>query len=298
MSSTELIPRLPSPVSEVSNELLSGADVRLWLKRDDLIHSEVPGNKWRKLRGNVAQALHESADTLVTFGGAYSNHLRAVAAMGRYCGLSTVGIVRGEPHDELNPSLSEAVANGMRLSYLDRETYRRKHTDDVLAPLRAQYPHGYVIPEGGSNRLAVAGCADIVTELNTQVDADVICTPVGSGGTVAGIACGLDPGQRALGYSVLRSRGYLHREVAELITSAEASAGEWDINEEFAFGGFAKRDARLDDFIAWFDRRHRLRLEWVYVAKMLYGIHHMAQRGDFVPGTRIAAVVTGPATLW
>ena len=289
-----LSPQIPSAVTELTNEVLRRSDVRLWLKRDDLIHPLVPGNKWRKLRLNIAQARNTGADTLVTFGGAYSNHLRAVAAVGKHCGFATVGIVRGERHAQLNPSLRVAADHDMSLSYMDRRTYRLKHTAEVLDPLRAKYPSAYFIPEGGSNDLAVTGCADIVEELNKQVRTDVICTPVGSGGTLAGIAAALAPRQRALGYSVLKSRGYLHGEVAGLIDAIGMVPGAWDINEEFVFGGFAKRNRDLDDFIAWFASRHELELEWVYVAKMLYGIHAMAQRGDFEAGTRIAAIVTGP----
>ncbi|MGH8886954.1 MAG: 1-aminocyclopropane-1-carboxylate deaminase/D-cysteine desulfhydrase [Egibacteraceae bacterium] len=284
--------RLPSPVTELRDDRLDRHGVHLWLKRDDLIHPEVSGNKWRKLKYNLAAAAEQGHDTLLTFGGAYSNHVPATAAAGHYLGFSTIGVIRGEEHLPLNPSLAAAVSWGMRLTYMDRATYRAKSTPKVIALLRRQWGELYLVPEGGRNELAVRGCAELPGEID--IGFDVICCPCGTGGTLAGIAGGLKPGQRALGFSALKGGQFLVGEVERLQRQAFGSRlGDWSIECGFHFGGFAKSSPKLDEFIADFAARHGLRLDWVYVAKMMYGIFALADRAAFEPGTRIVAVITG-----
>jgi 1-aminocyclopropane-1-carboxylate deaminase len=284
--------RLPSPVETLDDDRLTRRGVRLYLKRDDLIHPEIPGNKWRKLKYNLAAASDLGHDTLLTFGGAYSNHIRATAAAGRYFGFSTIGVIRGEEHLPLNPSLAYAVSRGMRLTYLDRAAYRRKNDPEIVAALRQQFGDFYLLPEGGSNDLAVRGCAEIPQEIDR--DFDVICCPCGTGGTLAGIAAGLRAGQRAIGFSALKGGQFLAGEVDELQQQASGSnSGNWTIELEFHFGGFARKTAELQAFIDTFEQRHGLVLDWVYVAKMIYGIFALAERGVLAPGTRVVAVITG-----
>ncbi|WP_230687333.1 1-aminocyclopropane-1-carboxylate deaminase/D-cysteine desulfhydrase [Catellatospora vulcania] len=276
------------------DERLDRAGVTMLLVRDDLMDPELPGNKWRKLKYNLVAAREQGYGTLLTFGGAYSNHLRAVAAAGRRHGLRTVGIVRGEQHLPLNPSLAYAAAQGMTLSYLDRETYRRKHTDPVLAELKQVWGDCYVIPEGGSNALAVRGCAELPAEIDAEFD--VLCCPVGTGGTLAGLAGGLTGDRRALGVAVLKGAGFLTDEVTELQRQAfGAPTANWRIDLDHHFGGYAKRTAELDAFVADFHRRHSLALDPVYTGKMLAALFDLAARGEFAPGTRLAAVITGVA---
>lgn len=219
---------LPSPLAELHDERLARAGVRLWLKRDDLIHPELPGNKWRKLRDNLTEARRRGHHTLLTFGGAYSNHIRATAAAGFYCGFATVGVIRGEEHPELNPSLRAATDRGMRLTYLDRATYRRWREPRVVEDLRVRFGDFYLIPEGGSNHLAVRGCADLVDEID--IGYDVICCAVGTGGTLAGIAGALTPRRRAIGFAALRGGGFLTGEVEALQHRAYGHRrGSWHI---------------------------------------------------------------------
>lgn len=194
--------RLPTPAQELVDPRIDERGMRLLLKRDDLIDPTVPGNKWRKLEHNLLAAEEQGRTTLLTFGGAYSNHIRAVAGVGRACGFRTVGVIRGDRTEPLNWSLSYAASQGMQLTYLDRETYRHKHEPEVLDGLRERFGDVYVLPEGGSNALAVQGCAELPAEITAEFD--VICCPCGTGGTLAGIAAGLPPGQRVLGFSVLR----------------------------------------------------------------------------------------------
>jgi 1-aminocyclopropane-1-carboxylate deaminase len=284
--------RLPSPLQEVADDRLDRAGVRLYLKRDDLISRELPGNKWRKLSGNLEAARRQGHRVLLTFGGAYSNHVRATAAAGRLFGFSTIGVIRGEEHLPLNPSLSYAVAQGMRLAYLDRATYRAKTDPEVVAALRDRFGDFYLIPEGGSNALAAQGCTQIPAEITEPFD--VICCPCGTGGTLAGIAAGLGEGQQALGFPVLKGGQFLTGVVEALQAAAfGAGSGNWAIDDRFHFGGYARRRPELDRFIADFRARHGLTLDWVYVAKMMYGIYARAAEGSFAPGASIVAVITG-----
>jgi 1-aminocyclopropane-1-carboxylate deaminase len=277
---------------ELRDERLTSYGVRLLLKRDDLIHPDVPGNKWRKLKYNLVEAVDYGHDTLLTFGGAYSNHIAATAAAGAICGLATVGVIRGEQHLPLNPVLSAAVANGMQLTYLDRTSYRAKNSPDILNQLRHDWGTFYLLPEGGSNELAVRGCGELPRELNHGFD--VIACAVGTGGTLAGIAAGLEPTQVALGFSALRGGAFLSRDVAELQRRTFGKeSGNWRIEADFHFGGFAKKTPELDAFIKDFKERHGLTLDWVYVAKMMFGIFALIERNSFRSGTRIVAVITG-----
>ncbi|GAA1718752.1 pyridoxal-phosphate dependent enzyme [Fodinicola feengrottensis] len=273
-------------MKELSDARMADAGLRLLVKRDDLIHPEMPGNKWRKLKYNLAFARSSGATTLLTFGGAYSNHLGATAAAGAYFGFGTIGVVRGEEHLPLNPHLRAAVEHGMRLTYMDRKTYREKTRATVIDALHCEFGQFYLLPEGGSNALAVRGCAELPAEI--EEDFDVICCACGTGGTLAGIAAGLPPGRRALGFSVLKGGQFLDAAVREL---QSGDSGNWRIETEFHFGGFAKRTAELDGFIDDFERQHGIRLEWVYEAKMMYGIFALAQRGECKPGTTIVAVI-------
>jgi 1-aminocyclopropane-1-carboxylate deaminase len=283
---------IPSPLEELRDDRLARAGIRLALKRDDLINPDVPGNKWRKLKYNLAEAQRLGHRTLLTFGGAYSNHLRATAAAGEYFGFATIGVIRGEEHLPLNDSLAYAVRRGMRLTYLDRGTYRHKHDPAVIARLRQEFGSFYLVPEGGSNGLGVRGCAEIPAEIPD--DFNVICCPCGTGGTLAGIALGLRPGRRAVGFSVLKNGGFLADEVIRLQQEAAGrDVGCWNIELGFHFGGYAKTTPELAAFIADFKQRHGLLLDRVYVAKMMYGVIDFARKGRFASGSTVIAVITG-----
>lgn len=284
--------RLPSPLQELRDERLARAGVRVLLKRDDLISPDIGGNKWRKLACNLPAAREQGHDLLLTFGGAYSNHIRATAAAGYHFGFGTVGVIRGEEHLPLNPVLAYAAGHGMRLTYLDRAAYRDKTSPAVISSLRQAFGSFYLLPEGGSNELAARGCGKIPAEITRPFD--VICCPCGTGGTLAGIAQGLGEGQRALGFCVLKGGEFLAGQVAELQTRAfGAPSGNWDIEHGFHFGGFARRRPSLDQFIADFAQRHGLELNWVYTAKMMYGIYALAGQAALPPGSTVVAVITG-----
>lgn len=289
-----LHPRLPSPVQELSDDRFARRGLRLLLKRDDLIHPELIGNKWRKLAPNLAAA---AGRTVVTFGGAYSNHLRATAAAGRLLGLPTVGVVRGQELADrpLNPSLARCAADGMRLHFVDRSTYRRKSEPDTLARVlhAAGAEDAYVVPEGGSNALAVRGCRALGEELRGHGGIDVATLACGTGGTFAGLAAGLAPDQRALGIPVLKG-GFLATDIQALQQRAFGGPrGHWRLDDRFHFGGYARTTPELDAFAEDFENRHGLPVERLYVAKLLYGLVALADEGAFPRGTTLAAVVTG-----
>lgn len=287
--------RLPSPMADVEDDRLARHGVRLRLKRDDLIHPEIPGNKWRKLRLNLVAAKDAGHDTLLTFGGAYSNHLRATAAAGKLLGFATIGVVRGDElaGRPLNASLAQAAADGMRLRFVDRAAYRRKNDPEMLADLAGRFGRFHLLPEGGSNAAAALGCADLGRELRGH--ADVVAVACGTGGTLAGLAAGLDPvGQRAVGFPVLKGGDFLAGDVERLQREAFGGRrGEWRLDSRFHCGGYARTNPGLLEFAEDFTVRHGLAPDPAYVAKMLYGVYTLAAEGAFAPGTRIAAVITG-----
>ncbi|MFE0171615.1 1-aminocyclopropane-1-carboxylate deaminase/D-cysteine desulfhydrase [Streptomyces sp. NPDC059002] len=294
-----LRPLLPSPLQPVEDDRFTRHGVRLRLKRDDLIHPDLPGNKYRKLALNLAAATDAGHDTLLTFGGAYSNHLRATAAAGRLLGLATIGVVRGNELAErpLNPSLTRCTADGMRLHFVDRATYRRKHEPETLAALlrAADAPGAYVIPEGGSNSLAVRGCTALGDELREHTD--VAAVACGTGGTLAGLAAGLGPDRRALGIPVLKG-GFLGPDIQALQHGAFGTpTANWHLDDRFHCGGYARTTPELLAFADDFEDRHGhalgLSVERLYVAKLLYALTVLSEEGAFPPGTRLTAVITG-----
>ncbi|WLQ36206.1 pyridoxal-phosphate dependent enzyme [Streptomyces castrisilvae] len=287
---SRLRPVLPSPVRQVEDERFTRHGVTLLLKRDDLIHPDLPGNKWRKLAPNLLAA---AGRPVLTFGGAYSNHLRATAAAGRLLGFRTIGVVRGDElaHRPLNPSLARCAADGMRLHFVDRRTYRAKTDPVVLAGLLDVHGECEIVPEGGSNALAARGCAALGHELRGV--ADVAAVACGTGGSLAGLAAGLGPGQRALGVPVLRG-GFLGDAVRELQQEAFGGpAGDWWLDERFHFGGYARTTPALHAFAQDFEDRHGLPVERLYVAKMLHALTVLAEEGAFPAGSTVAAVITG-----
>ncbi|MCK9896540.1 1-aminocyclopropane-1-carboxylate deaminase/D-cysteine desulfhydrase [Frankia sp. AgB32] len=289
--------RLPSPLVETVDDRLAARGVRLLLKRDDLIHPDIPGNKWRKLGPNLARARQLGQHTVLTFGGAYSNHVRALAAAGSLLGLRTVGVIRGEEHRPLNPVLRFAADAGMRLTYLDRASYRAVRAGTgaaVLAGLTAEFGPFHLLPEGGSNTLGVRGCAGLPAELDQ--DFDVLCCSCGTGGTLAGLAAGLAPGRRALGVTVLRGAAFLDADVARLQQAAfGVNSGNWTLTHDFHAGGYARTTPELTRFLADFHDRHGLALDAVYEGKLLHGLFSLVAAGAFAPGETLVAVVNALA---
>lgn len=250
------------------------------------------GNKWHKLKHNLAEARKQGKDTILTFGGAYSNHIYAVAAAGRIFNFNTIGIIRGEEHLPLNPTLSFAKENGMMFYYLDRTTYRKKNSSEIINQLQNIFGDFYLIPEGGTNELAVKGCSDIAKSIN--IPFDYICSPCGTGGTLAGLISSLNGNQFALGFAVLKGASFLIENVNKLLEdSGNTSFRNWEINLDYHFGGYAKMNSELKDFTDKFSSLTKIPIEPIYTGKMFFGIYDLAAKGYFAKGDRIIAIHTG-----
>jgi len=264
----------------------------LYIKREDLADTYLGGNKWRKLKYNLIAAREQHKTTLLTFGGAWSNHIAATAAAGKRFGFNTIGVIRGNAHDKLNPTLQFARDCGMHLEYADRVTYRNKTSAAFIKQLHQRYGDFYLLPEGGSNQLALKGCAEIVTDIETAFD--VITVACGTGATLAGIVNALQPDQHAIGFAVLKGADFLNRDVGQMLTdSGMPSTQNWHIEYNYHFGGYARTSLELFAFIRKFRSDFGIELDAVYTGKMFFGLFDLINKGKFDRSTRIVAVHTG-----
>lgn len=276
--------------------------VRLLLWRDDLANPDLPGNKARKLKYNLLQAKAEGHTRLLTFGGAYSNHLAAVAAAGRLYNFQTTGLVRGEAHQPLNPTLARCAAAGMALHYLDRGTYRRRAEPAFLHDLQQRYGPAYLLPEGGTNALALRGVAELIGELRQHVAFDAVAVAAGTGGTLAGLALGLAEASypaSAIGVAALKGADFLRAEVDSLtLAAAGRQLSNYELHTGYHFGGYAKLPAELRAFIRGFEREFGVLLDPIYTSKLLFGVLDLIAHGHFAPGSTLVAVHTGGLQAW
>lgn len=278
------------PVVPINNALLDQQAVSLYLKREDLIHPYISGNKWRKLKYNLLEALSDQRSTLLTFGGAFSNHIAAVAEAGYLLDLKTIGIIRGEAPKSLNATLQKASDQGMRLEFIDRTLYRDKA--QAIQQIKYNPEQTYVIPEGGTNNLALWGCAEIVLDHQFERPIDYWCATCGTGGTAAGIITALEPGQRFMGFSILKG-GFMRDTVNDLLTNAACEAYNWSINEDYHFGGYAKFKPELIEFINAFKKDYGIALDPIYTGKMVFGVFDLIKKGYFPKGSTVMMVHTG-----
>ncbi len=265
--------------------------VEIYLQREELIHPFVNGNKYYKLKYNLQKAKEENFETLLTFGGAYSNHIYAVSAAAKLFGFNSIGIIRGEEYKPLNPTLQFAVNNGMKLHYVNRTIYRKRTDSKFREEIAEQFGEVYIIPEGGTNELALKGAAEILN--NISIDYDFVCSPVGSGGTLAGLICGLKDGKQAIGFSALKGAEYLFETVKQLLPPSIKQCNNWIINTNYHFGGFAKIDQELIEFMEWFKTENYITLDPLYTGKMMYGINDLLKRKYFPNGSKLIAIHTG-----
>lgn len=262
--------------------------VELFLKREDRIHPFISGNKYRKLKYNLQEALKQDVSTLLTFGGAFSNHIAAVAAVGKELGLKTIGVIRGEELENKiaeNPTLSFAEKNGMQFKFVDRNVYRAKHSEGFINQLRKSFGQFYLIPEGGTNALAVKGCEEILT--NHDHDFDFICCTVGTGGTISGIINCSKPNQQVLGFPALKGH-FLQEDISKFATK-----DNWKLITDYHFGGYAKINEGLVGFINHFKTNYNIPLDPVYTGKMLFGIFDLIEKDFFPKGSKVLAIHTG-----
>ncbi|AYO55368.1 1-aminocyclopropane-1-carboxylate deaminase/D-cysteine desulfhydrase [Acinetobacter wuhouensis] len=258
------------------------------IKRLDQIHPQISGNKFFKLKYNFLEAQRLGDKKILTFGGAYSNHIAATAYAAHRFGFDSIGIIRGEEltNKTLNHTLSTAQQFGMQLQFVSREKYRLKDTNEFLQELKLHYPNTYIIPEGGSNELAIQGCREILTEDDLK-NYDVICCAVGTGGTIAGLIEASAKHQKVLGFSALKG-DFLTDDVAQLTNKRN-----WKILDDYCCGGYAKTNDELFQFIKSFEKQYQIPLEHIYTGKMMFGIFDLIQKQYFPKNSRILVIHSG-----
>ena len=262
--------------------------IQLFIKREDLLHPVISGNKFRKLKYDIQAAKDQSKKILLTFGGAFSNHIVAVAGAGKEFGFETIGIIRGEELEEKiyeNPSLSVAQQFGMKFVFVSRDAYRLKETPEFLEKMQSQFGDFYLLPEGGTNELAIKGCEEILIEPDSEFS--YVCTSVGTGGTVSGIINSAASHQNIIGFSSLKG-DFLQKDIVKF-----ANQKNWTINCEYHFGGYGKVTNELIEFINSFYIKYEIPLDPIYTGKMMFGILDLIQNDFFPPNSKILAIHTG-----
>ncbi|WP_445749578.1 1-aminocyclopropane-1-carboxylate deaminase/D-cysteine desulfhydrase [Polaribacter sp.] len=272
--------------------ILAEKQVELFIKREDEIHPFVSGNKFRKLKYNLQEAKNQGYKTLLTFGGAFSNHIVATAVAGKIMGFKTIGIIRG---DELaidfqqtileNPTLHEAHKNGMTFEFISREIYRNKTSTIFLEELKQKFGDFYLIPEGGTNELAIKGCEEILVDEDSIFD--YICCAVGTGGTISGLINASKNHQKVIGFPALKG-DFLTSEIEKYVRKSN-----WELQTNFHFGGYAKYNQTLIRFINDFKNETNVLLDPIYTAKMIFGLLEIIKKDGFQKGSRILAIHTG-----
>lgn len=280
-----------SPLQPITSALLKRHNITLDIKRDDLIHPLISGNKWRKLKYNLINAQQQGISKLLSFGGAYSNHIHALAAAGHAFNFETIGLIRGEADSE-NPTIIDAKQNGMTINYLSRLEYRKRHDPSYLLQLQQQFPDALLIPEGGTNVAALKGVGEILTELADH-NPDFIITPCGSGGTTAGLIAASPPHTKVISIPVLKKASYLIEEINNLVTDVGIKNNNWSFIEGYHGGGYAKIPPELVEFIKQFTQQTAIEIEPIYSGKMFFALDDLIKQGYFPAGSRIVALHTG-----
>ena len=283
---------IPSPLESINYPLFTEKQINVYVKRDDLIHAEISGNKWRKLKYNLIAAKAQNKNTILTFGGAYSNHISATGATGKKNGFKTIGVIRGEETLPLNPTLLQAEKDGMRFLYVSRTDYRKKNTTEFINKLKEKLGDFYIIPEGGGNKLGVKGCNDIVNEID--IDFNYILTDCGTGATLAGICEVLEVNQKAIGIPVLKGGEFINDEVKLWLGDAYTRVeNQYSLETGYHFGGYAKYKPELIEFMRGFYTQTNIKTDPIYTGKLFYALVDLAKKDYFKRGSTIVVVHTG-----
>ena len=270
---------------EIFDTFFKEKEIRVFMRRLDLINSPISGNKYFKLKYNISKALENKNDTIVTFGGAYSNHILATSIISKEESIKCVGYIRGEKTLPLNPTLNDAINNGMQIRYISRKEYKRINNEDYLNCLKQKHKNSYIIPEGGTNKLAVKGAELII---NSDDNFQFICCPIGTGGTFSGIINSSSENQQIIGFSSIKG-------VKKILDDIHSytNKNNWKINEDYCLGGYAKVSSKLINFIYDFYENKNIALDAVYTAKMMMGIIDLILKNNFPKGSNILAIHTG-----
>lgn len=268
--------------------LLNSKKVSLHIRREDLIHPFVSGNKFRKLKYNLEEVKSQNKETILTFGGAYSNHIAAVAFAGKENNIKTIGIIRGEELEskiQQNPTLKFAKECGMEFDFISRSDYQNKNSENFLSDLKAKYSEFYLLPEGGTNELAVIGCEEILSDDDLQYN--YICCSVGTGGTIAGLINASRGNQKIIGFPALKG-DFLQKDISKF-----AKNNNWELNTDYHFGGYAKVTAELIGFMNKFNEDYKILLDPIYTGKMVFGVIDLINKDYFPENSKILMVHTG-----
>ncbi|MFB9098259.1 MULTISPECIES: 1-aminocyclopropane-1-carboxylate deaminase/D-cysteine desulfhydrase [Flavobacterium] len=263
-------------------------NIQLYIKREDLLHPLISGNKFRKLKYNIQEAKDTKSKLLITFGGAYSNHILATAAAGKEYDFSTLGFIRGdELKDKVleNPTLSNAQDLGMSFEFISRELFSKKEDVSFVSGIQEKYPNSYILPEGGTNELAIKGCEEILNEEDKTFD--FVCCAVGTGGTISGIINSSFENQKIIGFSALKG-DFLSDVICKFVTKKN-----WIINSDYHFGGYGKITDELVDHLNEFHSKTNIPLDPIYTGKMVYGILDLIKKQYFPKNSKILIIHTG-----
>lgn len=278
-------PNIQSPVqSIIKNEL-----IELSILREDLLHPEISGNKYRKLKYNLLDFQQKNYTSVLTFGGAYSNHIAAVAAAGKEFNFETIGIIRGQEIKQKldqNPTLNFAQNCGMKLYFITREQYRDKTDLNFINSLKEKFGNFYLVPEGGTNDLAIKGCEEILG--NHTQEFDIICTAVGTGGTISGLINASKSHQTILGFPALKNSSFLIEEIQN-----HTHQTNWKLIQNYHFGGYGKISHELICFLNDFKKKYNVPLDPIYTGKMMYGVFQLIKQNHFPSQTKILTIHTG-----
>ncbi|MDX1353465.1 MAG: pyridoxal-phosphate dependent enzyme [Thiomicrorhabdus sp.] len=307
--------RLTTPLTRLYSSLFIQHDVQVWVKRDDQNHPLIQGNKWHKLKNNLMAAQAQGKTSLVTFGGAYSNHIAATAAAAQLYGLQAMGIIRGDElefqPEKWSHTLKTAQQHGMQLQFASRQTYRQKNHPSYLQTLQNQYPHAYILPEGGSNELAIMGFKELMQDINRQYPewTHLFC-PVGTGGTFTGLTLfsqeGINPKHNSLkkvvGVAVLKQGHYLLEQIENWLSQMQNQAQapqikkeltQWKLLTEYHDGGYGKKSQTGIDFQNEFEKEFAILLDPIYTSKAFYAFYDQLKQGLIPKGSKIILMHTG-----
>jgi 1-aminocyclopropane-1-carboxylate deaminase len=263
--------------------------IELFLKRDDLLHPIISGNKFRKLKYNLEEARQLNHTVLLTFGGAFSNHILAVAGAGAEFGFKTIGVIRGEELENKiheNPTLAKAKELGMQFYFVSRTEYRSKEEGGFISDLERKFGAFYLIPEGGTNQFAIKGCEEILTDTDKEYFTHITCA-VGTGGTISGLINTSTENQLLIGFSSLKG-AFLSDVIRNFVVKTN-----WSINDAYHFGGYGKVNDELITFLNSFYSQTNIPLDPVYTGKMVYGVLDLIKMGYFPPNSKILMIHTG-----
>ncbi len=292
----------PPSFCMIQHPLLVLTNINVWMVNTTHVDAQASGNKFYKLMPNIEYAKQHAFERLLSFGGAYSNHIHALALSAQAHNLHSVGIIRGEVAYAANPTLCDAKRAGMELVFVSREEYRLRDDAVYLGDLQKRYRHTFIIPEGGSNALAVKGCRCLMQQINDSLSVDSVAVACGTGGTFAGLVTGVKPVQTVFGFSVLKDASLASR-VADYLQQANGmknSTGSTNSHKivDAAYGGYAKLNVELLDFIMdWLEQTGVL-LDPIYTSKMCKRLFEMIREGDIKPHTRLAIVHSGGLQAW